>query len=224
MWHGGGMSHERQSKSESYATQLFGTLPAWWNDVRDAGEQLRPGIQLAAYEAGLVAWLLRLHRAKRILEIGGFVGASALAMVEQVPNAQVVTLEREAAAATLARTHINAHAEGRITLMEGDALALLHSAEITQTAPFDAVFIDAEKRHYPQYLKAALPLLAPGALILADNTLLFGAMSGEQLRANVSAESKTAMAQFHTILADRTRFDTMLLSTLEGLTVALVKH
>lgn len=224
LWQSGGMSDVRDNGREAYAAATFVTLPAWWDSVRAAGEALRPGIQLGAYEAGLVAWLLRLRGVTRVLEVGGFVGASALAMVHAVPGATVVTLERDAKAAALAAQHFAAHGQGRVTLLEGDALAVLASPGLQAEAPFDALFIDAEKRQYPDYLEAALPLLKPGALILADNTLLFGAMAGEEPRARVSAEAKAAMTQFHAMLADRARFDAVLLPTEEGLTVAILRE
>jgi caffeoyl-CoA O-methyltransferase len=104
-----------------------------------------------------------------------------------------------------------------VTIHHADALTWLRAQP---PAPrYDLLFIDAEKRAYPEYLKIALPLLTPDALIIGDNSLLFGALSGEAPDA-ASVEAKDAMLCFNAMLADPTHFEGILLPTSEGLTVA----
>jgi predicted O-methyltransferase YrrM len=87
-----------------------------------------------------------------------------------------------------------------------------------------AVFIDGEKRAYPEFLKVALPHLRAGALILADNTLLGGALLDDSSPKRVSASARASMQEFHSLLADRSRFDAMVIPTHEGLSVAIVRQ
>src|SRR5690606_35820816 len=58
----------------------------------------------------------------------------------------------------------------RIVLHNGPALDLLN----TLPAPYDLVFIDADKENYPHYFDAVVDRVRPGGLILADNVLWSG--------------------------------------------------
>lgn len=214
------MAHDRTLALAEYASPRFTPEPEGWTARRAFGESLRPGLQMSAYEGAMVAWLLRLHGARRVVEIGSFVGVSALWLASALPeDGKLTTLERDAAYAAHARETLALAGEKRAGIVEGDALAYLQQS----TETFDAVFIDGEKRTYPDMLEAALPKLRAGALIIADNTLLFGAVLGTVPAARVSAAALAAMERFHTILADKARFDTIILPTTEGLTVALYR-
>jgi predicted O-methyltransferase YrrM len=57
---------------------------------------------------------------------------------------------------------------------------------------------------------------------VGDNTLLFGALSGENPE-GARAEAKAAMLQFNEALADAGRFQAIMLPTPEGLSVARLK-
>lgn len=214
------MAHDRTLALADYASPRFAPEPERWAARRAFGESLRPGLQMSAYEGAIVAWLLRLHGAQHIIEIGSFVGVSALWLASALPRGgTLTTLERDTAYAAYARETMVCVGEERVDVVEGDALAYLrHSAQT-----FDAIFIDGEKKIYPDMLDAALPKLRAGALIIADNTLLFGAVLGDTA-ARVSTSALAAMERFHAILADRERFDTIMLPTIEGLTVARLRR
>lgn len=203
----------------AYMARTFVQEPAWLAPVRAAGEARRPGMQLSPYEGHLLRWLVQLSGARTILEIGTFMGYSALWMASA--GARVTTLEFNRDAALLAQAHIAAspHADA-VTVVHGDALAWL--AQQPQERGYDLLFIDAEKRNYVRYLEAALPLLRPGGLIVGDNTLLWGAVTGEAPDA-ASKEAIAAMQQFNALLADAAQFESVMLPTPEGLTVARLK-
>lgn len=214
------MTTDRNTALARYVQQHFVTEPERWQARRALGESLRAGLQMSAYEGALVAWLLRLHGATHVLEVGSFVGVSALWLASALPaDGRVTTIERDATYAAHARDTMQHAGETRVECVEADALDFL----ATCTTRFDALFLDGEKKTYADVLDAALPHLKNGALIIADNTLLFGAMLGEAPRAHVSDAQRDAMERFHTILTDTTRFDTTILPTTEGLTVAVYK-
>jgi len=75
-------------------------------------------------------------------------------------------------------------------------------------APFDAVFIDADKGNYDAYGRWATKVLRPGGLLLADNVYLFGKLMGKSLEA-------AAMRRFHEESARA--FDTVCIPTPDGL-------
>ena len=193
--------------------------PDWLAPVRAAGEARAPGMQLSPYEGQLLHWLVSISGAQHILEIGSFMGYSTLWMAHALPDDGTVTsLEARQEHAELARTHA-AHSPyaDRVTIHHADGLAWLQNC--TPHIPYDFMFIDAEKRRYPEYLRAAMPLLAPRAWVVADNTFLFGALTHEAPDA-ASPEAIRAMHEMNALLCDPTQFEGIMLPTSEGLTVA----
>jgi caffeoyl-CoA O-methyltransferase len=110
--------------------------------------------------------------ARSVLEIGTFTGYSSISMAAGLaPGGRIITCELDPTHAEYARKHIeDAGLSATIEVREGDALATLRSLE----GPFDFVFIDAHKPSYVDYYETVLPMLAPGGLIGADNTLWGG--------------------------------------------------
>lgn len=214
------MTEARHTALARFAEPLFAREPELWQKRRAFGETLRPGLQMTAYEGALVAWLLKLHGARHVLEIGSFVGVSALWLASALPeDGSVTSIERAQDYAVHAQDTMRMAAESRVTIMQADAADFLRDT----TRIFDAVFLDGEKKTYPEMLEAALPRLREGAMIVADNTLLFGALLGEEPRARASDVARTGMERFHRMLAEDARFDSMLLPTGEGLSVAVYK-
>ncbi|OYW14186.1 MAG: hypothetical protein B7X02_00620 [Rhodospirillales bacterium 12-54-5] len=216
------MQSRNNSPTMDYITRMFVREPAWLNPVRERGEMLRAGMQVSPAEGKMLHWLLRISGAENILEIGSFIGYSTLWMAHALPpSGHITTLERDEKNAEIAAQHFftSPHA-AQINIVQGDALAWL-SAQPLKPA-YDFVFIDAEKRSYARYLESVMPLLKPRAWIVGDNSLLFGALSGEAPNA-ASSEAIAAIQQFNTLLADETRFESMLLPTTEGMTVARLR-
>ncbi len=216
------MHTRNEGLTQAYITSTFVREPAWIAASRAQGERLRPGMQVSAAEGHLLQWLVRISGAKNLLEIGTFMGTSSLWLAGGLPaEGRLTCLEFDAVHAAHAAAHIAAspHA-AQVQLHEGDAHAWLAAQPAVPT--FDLVFIDAEKKGYAEYLHAVLPLLHPRGWVIGDNTLLFGALSGEHPEA-ASASAKAAMAVFNETLADAARFESVLLPTAEGLTVARLK-
>lgn len=120
----------------------------------------------------LLRVLLRLARPQRILEIGTAVGFSSLLMAGETPaQTTITTIENYPPRLAAARENIDrAGLAARITLLAGDALALLP----TLAEPFDFIFLDAAKAQYIAYLPELLRLLTAGGLLLTDNVLQAG--------------------------------------------------
>lgn len=117
--------------------------------------------------------LLRIHNPSSILEIGSAIGYSALRMSDTLPDASIVTLERNQDRIAAARSFIKeANKEQCITLIEGDALELASEAE--KHGPYDLIFIDAAKGQYVRFFERYEPLLAPEGIIISDNVLYKG--------------------------------------------------
>ena len=129
---------------------------------------------IGPHEGALLAMLVRLTGARRILEIGCFTGYSALCMAEALPrNGRLTTCEIKPEHAEIAQSFFGRSPHGRkIKLRLGPALETL--AGLPGSASFDFVFLDADKENYVNYYEAVLPRLRPGGLIVADNVLWSG--------------------------------------------------
>lgn len=206
----------------SYMTRTFVHEPNYIAVSRAAGEQRRPGMQVSSYEGHLLQWLVKISGAKHILEIGTFMGTSTLWMAGGLPeNGLITTLEASQDYAALARQHIAASPlVDRVEMAVGPALDWFRTRPAVPQ--FDFVFIDADKNNYANYLEEVIPRMNKHGWIVGDNTLLFGVMSGENPE-GASAAAKEAMTKFNATLADPARFETVMLPTVEGMTIARLR-
>ena len=129
---------------------------------------------IGPHEGALLAMLVSLTGARRILEIGCFTGYSALCMAEALPaKGKLTTCEIKPEHADIARSFFARSPHGRkIMLRLGPAIETL--ANLPGSTTFDFVFLDADKENYVNYYEAVLPRLRPGGLIVADNVLWSG--------------------------------------------------
>jgi caffeoyl-CoA O-methyltransferase len=117
-----------------------------------------------------------LLRPRRVLEIGTFMGYSALCLAAGLPEeGRLHTIElREEDADLAAENFRRANCQDRIILHRGNALAIIPGLKEV----WDLVFIDADKTGYVEYYKLVLPRLRAGGLIIADNVLFHGEVLG----------------------------------------------
>lgn len=207
----------------AYISRTFVQPPRYVEAPVAAAQARAPHMQLSPFEGHMLAWLVRMSGAVRILEIGTFMGYSTLWMASAMPkNGQIIALEKSPEYAALARAHFDASPYGsRMEIAVGDACEWL---ENYHGVPFDFVFIDGEKKSYLRYLELALPHLSPRAWIVADNSLLFGNLARLPDAQAVSAEAIAAMQALNARLANAEEFDAMLIPTPEGMTVARRKY
>lgn len=132
-----------------------------------------PAIWISPAQASFMQIVLKLHRAKRVVEVGCLAGYSAIAMARALPaDGLVQTIEIDPRHAAFAREWIaKSDVAGRVEVLEGAG------AEVLRTLPdnsADASFLDADKANYPLYLDESLRVVKPGGLIMADNAFAFG--------------------------------------------------
>jgi predicted O-methyltransferase YrrM len=133
-----------------------------------------PQIQISPIQGKLLQLLAAACNAQKILEIGSLGGYSGIWLARALPtNGRFITLEINPTHAMLVRNAFaQAGVSDRAEVRVGNALNLLPQLE--REAPFDLIFIDADKSPYPQYLDWALRLSRPGSIIIADNTIRSG--------------------------------------------------
>lgn len=202
---------------EEYIRALFGHETAAQKTARAALTGAHDGISLHAEEARILQLLIRLSGARKIVEIGTLGGYSALAMTAALPeDGHIITLEKDPARAAIARRHTAA--ESRIEIIEGDARATL--AQIKNRAPFDMIFIDADKLNYIHYLDWAEEHVRKGGMIIGDNTLLFDAVWMQDRPPRVRDTALAAMRDFNRRLSDADKYLGIMIPTAEGMTIA----
>lgn len=224
-------AHEKTFNGrDDYIRTLFAPETPALQAVRAALSAPEDRISISPQEGKLLQLLIRMAGIKTVVEIGTLGGYSALWMAEALPaGGKIFTLEKDPARAHLARTHFaKFDTAKKITLVEGDAAQTL--AALSAQAPFDMVFIDADKISYAHYLDWAEENIRTGGLIVGDNTFLFGtvwqdAQDGAQTDTRhgnpVRPTAWHAMRDFNARLSDAQKYQSILLPTQEGLTVAL---
>jgi len=181
-----------------------------------------PGIPIVDRDAGRVLQVLAGDR-RRIVEVGTAYGYSTLWMaLGQPADGTIVTIDPDRERTDLARGWWREAgvADERITVVNAPALDAIGS-EPALAGPFDMVFIDALKPEYSAYLDALADggRLAPDALIVADNVLWSGRVSGSR-PATADDRNTTALRAFvERTLADP-RFPGTILPLGDGLLVA----
>ncbi|AYF94801.1 O-methyltransferase [Streptococcus koreensis] len=109
---------------------------------------------------------LQTMQPKSILEIGTAIGFSALLMAEQVPDAKIMTIDRNEEMIGFAKENFARFDQRKqITLLEGDAVDLLEHIE----QRFDLIFMDSAKSKYIVFLPEVLKRLEVGGVVILDD-------------------------------------------------------
>ncbi len=179
-----------------------------------------PPIQVGRFDGLHLEVLARAAGARKAVEIGTLGGYSGVCLLRGMgPGGFLHTFEREPRHAEVARQSFErAGVAGRVRIHLGPALERL--GDVAGDGPFDLVFVDADKQHYPDYLAWAEEHLRPGGLLLADNAFGFGHIhdpgySGEDAR------SMEPLRRFVERLARGGRFRATMIPTEEGLAMGV---
>lgn len=197
---------------DRYLDKLVPPPPPAWTAMEREGRRL--GLPLIDRQVGrLLEFLVRTIGAARVLEVGTCIGYSTAWLARAVgENGRVLSLEIDPERAARARAHLaDAGLGSRVRVLEGDTAALLPTLE----GPFDLVFNDGAKRHYPQVAKTGHALLRVGGLLVSDNAL----WDGRVALAGGDADTK-AIKKHNTWLMRHPDFTSTLLPMRDGVMVA----
>jgi predicted O-methyltransferase YrrM len=175
-------------------------------------------------ESGRVLAILAGDR-RSIVEVGTAIGYSTLWMALAQPrDGHLTTIDPDRSRTDRARRHW--HDAGipdeRITVVNRPALDAFRAHDPALRGPFDLAFIDALKPEYRAYVEALLSRLAPRALVVADNVLWSGRVSGARSAA-ADDESTTALRAFNQWLLRHPSFEATILPVGDGLLVARLR-
>lgn len=181
---------------------------------------IRPRMLSGHLQGNLLRMLVQMLRARRVLEVGAYTGYAAHCMAEGLGEDGVVhTIECDDEMEDFIRYYIDrspyAH---KIQLHIGDALQLL--PELLVREAFDLVYIDANKRQYPDYYRLIVPRLSSGALIVADNTLWDGKVTQSVKESDVQTRR---ILEFNQMVQDDPRVENLILPLRDGLSLIRIK-
>ena len=136
-------------------------------------EEVAPQMISGSHVGNFLQSLIKISKAKLVLEIGTFTGYSALKMAEVLPEGGMIhtceVMDRHIATAL---SFINrSEYKEKIKIFEGEAVSTLEQLPINT---YDFIFIDADKQNYCEYYKQSMKLLQSGGIIVLDNMLWSG--------------------------------------------------
>lgn len=159
----------------------------------------------------LLKMLIKVSKARRVLEIGTFTGYSALTMAEVLPeDGEIITIEMNLLYQELAEKHFKKFdTSGKITLIKEDARKWVKNIQ----GIFDLIFLDADKVNYKYYYEKSLPSLKNGGLLVADNVLWGGKVIAPD------DEKSKALHEFNAHISKDERVEQLLLPVRDGITI-----
>ena len=196
---------------DEYVTErLIGADPALDAALADSAAAGLPAIQVSAPQGKFLRLLARMAGARRILEVGTLGGYSTIWLARGLaPGGHLDTLEVDPRHAEVARVNLRrAGLADTVTVHLGPAIDTLP----TLTGPYDLVFIDADKKGNPDYVRAALGLTRPGGVIVVDNVVRGGRVADA---GDTSADVVGTRATYD-LLASEPRLDATALQTVGG--------
>lgn len=186
--------------------------------------EVAPRMLSGHLQGRLLELFVRMIRPQTVLEIGTFTGYSALSMAAGLTDGAVLhTIEVDDELEPLAQSYFDRSPHGRkIRLHIGSALAIAP----TLGCRFDLVFIDGDKREYPDYYRMLMgdgggePLVHSGSVLIADNIL----WSGKVLQPAARNDRHTqALVAFNRMVADDPRVENVIAPLRDGLNLIYVK-
>ena len=179
---------------------------------------LAPRMLSGHFQGRVLSLISKMVNPIHILEIGTYTGYSALCLAEGIQTkGQLHTIENKEEIFDLQRKYFDKSIYGNQIIQHiGNALNIIPSLDIT----FDLVFIDADKKNYPNYLEIILPKLKSGSIILSDNVLWAGKVIEPLQKGD---QDTKALLEYNKMINEHSQLETVLLPIRDGLTLTRVK-
>lgn len=177
-------------------------------------------MQISPEQGAFMGMLVRIHGAKRALEVGTFTGYSALAVAQALPeDGELIACDVSEEWTAIGKPFWEkAGVAHKIDLRIRPAVETLDALLAEgQGNTFDFAFIDADKRNYDAYYERCLALLRPGGLLTIDNVLWGGKVADE----SVQDEDTRAIRALNLKIIDDTRVDTCMTPIGDGVTLVV---
>lgn len=205
---------------EAYATDHSQAEPELLQQLSKETWQkvLAPRMLSGHLQGRVLSMLSKLIQPTHILEIGTYTGYSALCLMEGIQeNGTLHTIDVNEELYDFQRKYFDLSGQGdQIIQHVGNAMDIIPSLR----EDFDLIFIDADKRNYPNYLELLLPRLKKGTVILSDNVLWSGKVVTTPKADDIDTH---ALLKYNKMLHEDARLETVLLPIRDGLTISRVR-
>jgi len=203
------------NEAEGYVARFTSEEDDLLSSIADYTNSFHPQAQMLSghVQGRFLSMISCLVQPERILEIGTFMGYSALCLAEGLrPNGKLYTIEIREEDAARAREYFSKSLyNNKIVLHTGNAIELIP----TFKEQWDIVFIDADKIGYIDYYELTLPFVKPNGLIIADNVLFHG----EVLDKNITGKNAIAIDRFNRHILQDKRVRQVLLTVRDGISL-----
>jgi len=176
-----------------------------------------PQMISGAYQGRLLHLFAKLIQAKNILEVGTFTGYATLCLAEGLADKGTIhsiDINDEFSGIQQKYFDKSGYAD-KIKTYLGDARNIIPQMDMQ----FDLVFIDADKKHYPEYFEMILPKMRKNGIILADNVLWYGKVTESQHK----DPETSGLKKYNELLRNHPAVDVLILPVRDGISVARVK-
>ncbi|ERK12055.1 O-methyltransferase [Serratia fonticola AU-P3(3)] len=197
------MQQKWRQVDEYLKRQLLNEDPNLAQTLLANAAQGLPPHDVSPLQGQFLLLMVQISAAQRVLEIGTLGGFSTQLMAQALPpDGCLISLEKEERNAAVARENIaRAGLSGKVTIKVGEAAELL--PELQEQAPFDLVFIDADKQNALLYLQWSIRLGRTGSVIIMDNVIRGGAIidTERDVHADGICQTLEAVKQFPELTA-----------------------
>jgi predicted O-methyltransferase YrrM len=164
--------------------------------------------------------VLKIRKPEKILEIGTAIGYSAIRMADALPNAKIVTIERDPERYEKALYYIQQSGlASRIQIIFGDALEKWEEA--FHFGPYDALFIDAAKGKYQHFFQTYEKMLKSNGLIITDNVLFKGLVVADQIENKNIKSLVKKIRSFNEWLMNHPDYETTIFPVGDGVAISI---
>lgn len=213
---GQGIGYTGEDLLEEYISAHIGPEGKLLRDIyRETNlKLLNPRMASGHIQGRLLKMLVTMIKPSLILEVGTFTGYATLCMAEGLPEGGMIhTVEIDDELEDFIRKGFEKSPySNRISLHIGNALKLVPKLGLK----FDMIFLDGEKREYPDYYTVLLDYLKPGGYMIADNTL----WDGHVADLNYDTDPQTqAVKRFNDMVAADDRVEVAMIPIRDGLSI-----
>jgi predicted O-methyltransferase YrrM len=161
--------------------------------------------------------LMKMVKPKTVLEIGSYFGYSAVWLARALSESSMLTcVESSGKQCQIIKENLRKAGLDKVTqVLEAKGLDVMQKF-VFEKETFDVIFIDADKKNYPNYFALASKLLVKGGVLLVDNCIWYGKILDES-----PDEQTQAIIEFNRLLAESKDFESTLLTVQDGLCLGI---
>lgn len=170
----------------------------------------------------LIKMLIKITKAKTILEIGTAIGYCSINLALLDKDIQIDTIERKDQMYNKAVENINKiNLNNQINVFRDDALAF--DLEKLNFRKYDLIFIDAAKAQYRRFFEKYSPLLNDKGIIVSDNLLFHGLVEKEEIDGKDLRALIRKIKNYNNWLFENDEYDTTFLRIGDGMAISIKK-